>query len=161
MTKMISAWMPSPFVPPIEFIVQSSGVCFTDNGHIILVSDGKNWLLPGGAPEGKETMAETLIREVREEACAKVMDFQYIGCIRNEHQPPVTEGFMPVFYKARFWAHVQKERFNPQFEIKKRIEIHPDQFVSMLSWNAQKTANEILVDALSVENVKSVHVQKL
>jgi ADP-ribose pyrophosphatase YjhB (NUDIX family) len=161
MIKMISEWIPSPFVPPIEFTVQSSGVCFTDNGNIILVNDGKNWLLPGGAPEGKERLVETLIREVSEEACSNVMDCQYIGCIRNEHQSPVGEGCMPVFYKARFWARVKKERFNPQFEIKKRIEIQPDQFLSMLSWNARKTADEILEDALLVENAKSVNSQKL
>jgi ADP-ribose pyrophosphatase YjhB (NUDIX family) len=156
MIKMITEWIPAPFVPPIELTAQSSGVCFTSNGNIILVNDGKSWLLPGGAPEGKETMEETLTREIREEACSKVLDYQYIGCIRNEHQQPVTKGCMPVFYKARFWARVIKERFNPQFEIKKRIEIHSDQFVSMLSWNARKTANEILVDALLVENVKSI-----
>lgn len=150
MEKMISKWMPAPFIPPKELTIQASGVCFTENDNIVLVNDGKNWLLPGGAPEGKESMAETLIREVREEACSQVLDYEYIGSIRNEHLTPVTHGGPPVFYKARFWVRVKLEAFDPRFEIKKRKVIPPDQFVAMLSWNARKTAKQILRQALDI-----------
>ncbi len=36
-----SEWLPAPFVPPMDLTIQSSGICFTEQGMITLVSDGK------------------------------------------------------------------------------------------------------------------------
>ena len=152
---MISTWLPRPFMPPKDLTIQASGVCFIEGGSIILVNDGKNWQLPGGAPEEDELLSETLIREIREEACLKIIDYEYIGCIKSERLTPVSEHEMPVFYKARFWVRAEKETFDPKFEIIERTEVHPNQLISMLSWNAQKTADSMLSDALLIEKKKS------
>jgi 8-oxo-dGTP pyrophosphatase MutT (NUDIX family) len=154
MKKMFSAWLGLPFLPPEELITQVSGVCFTHSGTIILVNDGKNWQLPGGSPEKKEMLSDTLIREIAEEACLKVLDYEYIGSIKCEYLTPVTGGDKPLFYKTRFWVSVKKQKFDPRFEIYERIEIRPDQFVSMLGWNARKTAGELLNDALLMQGKK-------
>jgi NUDIX domain len=59
--------------------------CFTGDHRIVLVTlNGTDWSLPGGSPEPGETLQQTLAREVREEACARVIDSSYIGCQRVE-----------------------------------------------------------------------------
>jgi len=148
-------WIPEPFIPPAELTIQVSGICFTENQKIILVNDGRNWQIPGGAPEVNESIEKTLIREIREEACAEVIDFVYIGSIKSTTYFDKPDKTKSAQYKIRFWVRIRLNDFNPQHETIERIEIQPDQFESYLSWNAQKTAREVLESALLVENIKS------
>jgi 8-oxo-dGTP pyrophosphatase MutT (NUDIX family) len=150
-----SEWLPAPFLPPRDLTIQSSGLCFTSDGKITLVSDGKGWVCPGGYPETDETLEEALIREIAEEACAQVIDCEYIGSIRTYELPPVPEGSPPLFYQARYWVRVQNDVFDPQHEMTERLEIPPMQFVDILRWNAKQTAQIMLDDALRVEERKS------
>jgi 8-oxo-dGTP pyrophosphatase MutT (NUDIX family) len=54
-------WLSPPFMPPRELMTQAYGVCFTKEGQIILVSSGdQRWNLPGGHPEGDETLEQAL-----------------------------------------------------------------------------------------------------
>lgn len=149
--KFKSEWLPAPFLPPRELTIQASGLCFTSEGTITLVSDGKGWVCPGGYPEDDETLEETLIREIAEEACARVIDCQYIGSIRTYELPPVPEKSPSLFYQARYWVRVENDEFNPQHEMTQRTEILPTQFVEILRWNAKQTAKIMLEDALTVE----------
>ena len=146
-----SEWLPAPFLPQRDLTIQASGLCFTSEGKITLVSDGKGWVCPGGYPEDGETLEETLIREIAEEACAQVIDYQYIGSIRTYELPPVPQGSPPLFYQVRYWVRVENGVFNPQHEMTERIEIPPAQFVEILRWNAKRTAKIMLEDALVVE----------
>jgi 8-oxo-dGTP pyrophosphatase MutT (NUDIX family) len=143
-----SEWIRKPFRPDRELTIQSSGVCFTKDHKILLVRHGEGWLLPGGYPENNETIEEALIREIDEEACAKVLDFEYLGSIMNHEISPVKKGNLPMFYQARYWVLIEEYDFNPQFEIVERIKILPQQFVEMLRWPAKKLAKIILDDAL-------------
>ena len=149
-----SEWLPAPYVPERALTIQSSGLCFTAEGKITLVSDGKGWVCPGGYPEDGETLEETLIREIAEEACARVKDYEYIGCIRTYELPPVPPGSPPLFYQMRYWVRIENEPFIPKHEMTHRIDVLPEQFVAELRWNAKQTAALMLEDALVVERRK-------
>jgi len=148
-------WYPAPFVPPRELTIQSSGICFADNGKITLVNDGRGWALPGGYPENDETLEQALIREIDEEACALVLDYEYIGSLKNIELSPVPEGRSPLFYQARYWTRVKNLNFDPQFEMTERIEIEPGRFVPLIRWKTKGIAQLILDAAISVELQKS------
>jgi 8-oxo-dGTP pyrophosphatase MutT (NUDIX family) len=149
--KMTSEWLPAPFLPPRQLTIQSSGICFTRDHRITLVSEGETWMLPGGAPLDDESLKEALIREIAEEACARVIDCQYIGCIRCKIIRADLNPDLLLFYKARFWAKIENEKFDPRHETTSRIEIQPREFVNRLSWNAGLTAQVLLDAAMSVE----------
>jgi ADP-ribose pyrophosphatase YjhB (NUDIX family) len=154
--KFESEWLRKPFIPPRELTIQSSGVCFTKDHKIVLVRHGNGWLLPGGYPENNETIEDALIREIDEEACAKVIDFEYLGSIESIELSPVKEGDLSLFYQARYWALIEEYDFVQKFEIVERIQIVPGQFVEMLRWPAKKLAKLILDDALMVDKKKSL-----
>ena len=62
-------------------ITQVYGVCFNDKNEILIsrkVGDEK-WIIPGGHPEGNETIEETLEREMIEEADVKVKNIKLVG----------------------------------------------------------------------------------
>ena len=66
--RMIVTWHDASFAPPRNLVTQASGICFTDDNQVVLVTlDGKSWRLPGGHPEADETIEEAFIREVDEE----------------------------------------------------------------------------------------------
>jgi 8-oxo-dGTP pyrophosphatase MutT (NUDIX family) len=58
----------------------ASAICLVNDGGLVLVSeDGERWGLPGGRPEGSETWEQTLVREMSEEACARVQEARLLG----------------------------------------------------------------------------------
>jgi 8-oxo-dGTP pyrophosphatase MutT (NUDIX family) len=150
-----SEWLRRPFQPPRDLTIQASGICFTIENKITLVRHHKGWLLPGGYPEKEETLEEALIREIAEEACAEVIDYEYIGSIKSEELTPVTKGNLPLFYQARYWVLIKNGPFIPEFEITERIEVEPENFVEMLRWPAKKLSGLILNDALAVDKQRS------
>jgi ADP-ribose pyrophosphatase YjhB (NUDIX family) len=143
-------WQSAPFRPPRELTTQSYGVCFTEDGQIVLVStDGAYWNLPGGHPEGDETLEEALAREVWEAACAEVTACEYLGCQRVE-DPSSPDGPI-VYYQARFWARVRLGPFAPRFERLHRRLVAHDEFLAKLGWGDAPMARQILELALACE----------
>jgi len=146
------AWFDPPFRPPLEATTQALGVCFTGDRRIVLVTwDDEHWSLPGGSLEAGETVEQALVREVREEACARVVRQRYIGCQRVEE---LDDG-LPAYYQTRFWARVELDEFRPDHEMSDRRLVAPEEFRSTLFWGAEVTAGLILERGLAIEDRES------
>jgi len=69
----------------------------------LVTLDGDEWSLPGGTIEPGEALEQTLVREVREAACARVVESRHIGCQRVDE----LDGDGASYYQTRFWARVE------------------------------------------------------
>jgi ADP-ribose pyrophosphatase YjhB (NUDIX family) len=142
------SWFDPPFVPPLAETTQALGICFTHDSQIVLVTwYDTDWTLPGGTIEPGETLEQTLIREVREEACARVTACAYIGCQRVEH----LDDDRAPYYQTRFWARVELEPFVPTHEMTARVLVSPDQFRDAMFWGRETTAGLILERGLRIQ----------
>lgn len=89
-------------VPETDFsrispITQSSGVCFDEQGRILLMRQtGKRWNIPGGTTEANETPEDTMRREVYEETTIVLGD-----CSPIAYQEVVEDGVI-IKYQTRF-----------------------------------------------------------
>lgn len=146
--RYLIAWFDPPFRPPLEETRQALGICFTEDARIVLVTwNGRDWSLPGGTPELGETLDQTLTREVREEACARVLSSRYIGCQRVEE----LDAERATYYQTRFWARVELEEFRPEHEMSARRLVAPEEFRAALFWGEEKTAGLVLDRGIAIE----------
>lgn len=143
-------WLPPPFLPPRELATRAYGICFTDTGEIVLVSDANDsWDLPGGHPDGAETLEEALAREVWEEARAVVTACAYIGC--QQVDDPLAPDGLTRYFQARFWARVVLRPFVREWETTARRLVSPDRFLTTLTWGHAPMARLILEAGLALE----------
>jgi len=148
--KITVTWRDSTFTAPRYLIRQASGICITEEGLIVLVTkDGESWCLPGGHPENNETIEETFIREVREEACASVQHLVYLGA--TEIKDPRNPEGLTVNYQARFWARVKLDKFKPEYETIGRKLVTPENMIPTLNWYPARIIGIILTAALEYE----------
>ena len=145
-----ATWQPPPFRPSRRLTTQILGICFTDDGQIVLVAnDGANWTLPGGHPEADETLESALVRAVRQEASARILESIYIGCQRVD-DPQRPDG-PALYYQARFWARVELDPFVPHHEASLRRLVAPDEFFTSLAWGFAASARIVLDEGLRIE----------
>jgi ADP-ribose pyrophosphatase YjhB (NUDIX family) len=145
------SWFDPPFHPPLAETTQALGICFTARSQIVLVTwNGTDWTLPGGTVEPGETLEQTLAREVLEEACARVLACEYLGCQRVEE----LDGDRAPYYQTRFWARVELQPFKAEHEMTARTLVLPADVLTRLSWGREATATLILERALAVEDTR-------
>lgn len=136
-------WRGQPFVPPRELVTQVSGICFNEDGKIILVSkDGDSWQLVGGHPEAGETLEETFIREVSDEACAEVLAMRFLRS-QEVIDPGNPEGQV-IYYQVRYWAKIRLGKFIPKFEVTEICYCQPTEVKARLNWQTEKVLDELL-----------------
>ena len=145
-----ATWFDPPFRPEPPDCNQAYGICFDASGRILLVRlEGDYWNLPGGGVEAGETLEEALIREVGEEACARVITSRYIGCQRIDD--PAHPSGPQRYYQSRFWARVELVDWEARFEASERCLVASGDFLATLAWGRAVTARFILEAGLEVE----------
>lgn len=139
-------WLPGYRPGPAEAVTQVSGLCFSGEARLLLVSEnGRDWSLPGGKPESGETWEETLQREVAEEAGAEVLHCHLLGAVR-------VEGLTPQPYvQLRFWAWVRLNPFRPAFETRHRLAVTPAEVARLLPWGSGPIGPALLAGALALD----------
>ena len=111
----------------------SEAICMVDDANTVLVRNTAGRLnTPGGHPEPGESSEETMIREVREEACAHVTSWQLIAFARSECLEGERKGHVMVrdMYVARVELLPWKQ---PASEIVERITVPIDDLVEIMS----------------------------
>ena len=127
-TLMAPGWM-----PPREMVTQALGICFTGDGLVVMVTwDGLQWTFPGGTVEDGETVQQALVREVAEEACARVVHCQYLAC--QHVADPLNPNGGPSYYQTRWWARVHLDPWQPRHEMIGRCLVATDRVLSTLFW---------------------------
>jgi 8-oxo-dGTP pyrophosphatase MutT (NUDIX family) len=74
-------WHPPPDPPP-GTPHGAAAICVTGDRVVLVSSDGVRWGLPGGRPQPHERWADTLVREVWEEAGTQVTSSRLLGFTR-------------------------------------------------------------------------------
>ena len=111
----------------------SEAICMVDDFTTVLVRDtGGRLNTPGGHPQGDESSEETMIREVREEACASVTSWTLIAYARSECLEGERQGHVMV--RDMYLARVELLPWvRPEFEIVERFTAPIDQLVAIMS----------------------------
>ncbi len=151
--EYISYWIETEDYKKFDNIRQVSAICINDLGEILLIKNPKKntWSLPGGTPEGDETVEETLIREVDEEASCDIEIISLLGVIEVNfpNNPNKNEG--EIFHQLRFLAkikNIKKQTIDPDKGIiLDRIFVKPEIFLKFIPWT-KIIGKEILYSTL-------------
>jgi 8-oxo-dGTP pyrophosphatase MutT (NUDIX family) len=110
-------WHPPPDPPP-GTPHGAAAICVTGDQVVLVSSDGQRWGLPGGRLQPQERWADTLVREVWEEAGAKVTSSRLLGFTRGVCLRGLEKGL--VLVRSLWRAEVRLERWQPRFEMTHR-----------------------------------------
>lgn len=124
------AWHPG-VVAPKGSPHAATGFCWAKDDGVLVSQDGLSWELPGGRPEPGESWQQTFVREVFEEACARVLSCTLLGFSRGERQD--TAGSASVLVRAVYRAEVFLESWRPLHETKFRRVVPRRQVLDHLS----------------------------
>lgn len=111
------AWYPPPD-PPSGTPHGAEAVCVVGDRILVVSGDGQRWGLPAGRPERSEQWVDTMRREVREEACAEVVDCRLLGFSRGVCVRGPQEGL--VLIRSMWRAEVRLAPWDPRFEMAHR-----------------------------------------
>ncbi len=150
--RFVIEWIKTDSLHEMTPITQVYGVCFNDKEEILIarkVKD-KNWIIPGGSPESKETIEETLKREMIEEADIAVKNIKLVGAqkVYLENDP---NGY---YYQVRCLCQVNE--IFPQTpdpdggEDWKRKFVPKDKITKYVKWGV--TGDAMFKDAIQIWN---------
>jgi RimJ/RimL family protein N-acetyltransferase/ADP-ribose pyrophosphatase YjhB (NUDIX family) len=127
----------------------AAGICLTPADDVVLVSpEGFRWDFPAGRAEDGESWEDTLRREVREEACARVMRARLLGFSRGRCVQGVQVGEVLV---RSFWiAEVVLDPWKPRFEIQQRRLVPRGELISRLEAEGEHLPMEIYRQVLGI-----------
>jgi 8-oxo-dGTP pyrophosphatase MutT (NUDIX family) len=99
---------------------------------VVVVRDPLGWALPGGGREIAESIHETLARELWEEARARAIDVRFLAALRDAELDASGGVGSDLDHHAVFWARVELDPFEPEFEIVERRVIRARDAVDLL-----------------------------
>ncbi len=89
------------------------------------------------------------MREVAEEACARVLACVYLAC-QHVADPRNPDG-VPSYYQTRWWARVALEAWQPCHEMTGRRLVTPDEVLATLFWPGHQIAARLLAQAVDAD----------
>lgn len=109
----IFTWYPGDSLEEFEPFTQVYGVCFNDEGKILIQRRGERpWCLAGGTVEEGESPEETLRREVIEEADVTLKNIILLGAQRVQFPGGKNPNPSPRggddFYQLRYYCEVDE-----------------------------------------------------
>ena len=101
-STIIITWIKTSELTSYVPIKHVTGLCFDKNGNLLVIDELGEIKIPGGGPENNETLEQTLIRELQEEANITVKDIRPLGVQKIEYpnNPNKKEG--DLFYQCRY-----------------------------------------------------------
>jgi ADP-ribose pyrophosphatase YjhB (NUDIX family) len=103
----------------------------------------------GGTVEPGETVEQALSREVAEEACATVLDRQYLAS-QHVSDPTAPDG-RTSYYQTRWWASVAVDPWRPAHEMTGRRLVAPAAVLSTLFWPEKEIAARLIDQAQAAQ----------
>lgn len=149
--KVTIIWHEASDFENLSPITQVYGLCFNSENKILVIKD-EDWLIPGGKPEGEESLTETLQRELWEEARVRVKNPGPIGYneVHFPKNPNKKEG--ELFYQVRFAClldEVEEMGEDPATgKTYRRKFIAPEKFTDFVQWG--DTGQAMLQKALEI-----------
>jgi 8-oxo-dGTP pyrophosphatase MutT (NUDIX family) len=131
---------------------RARGLCVTDTGAVVLVAgDQSTWDIPGGGREPGESIEEALAREVREEACCRVLDAAFLTALRGARLGPDGGVVGEPDHHALYWSRVELDPWDPKFETRYRRLATPDDAVDSSTF--PETTRRLLDRAVAFDRV--------
>lgn len=127
-------WCEAQKIPSKVNVSQVSAFCLNENKEVLIIKNKHGWGLPGGHPEPKETIEESLRREIKEEASCLIKDFQLFGYVEvvDPHNNSI-EG--RNYIQLRFLCNLDKiDDFKAEFETSERQFVLPKQLPEYVTW---------------------------
>lgn len=152
--EVTMTWMKDEHLSKYSPVTQVYGVVFNDKGEILVAretTEGK-WQIPGGKPEGDETVDETVKRELLEEVDVKAGAIYPLGAQKTEmpNNPNKNEG--DLFYQLR--CVVEMDELLPQTpdpdrgNVWERRFVPADKITEYIKWG--ETGNAMFGDAIAL-----------